>query len=224
MTTDFAIAVLFYSCTVVGLAQDQVPEKKPVPRASLSLIGEYRAVPLHTQPITSVPALRYNHIVNQDTRLNGAALGADLSLRLFREWIFAAYGLRVRYDHLFYEPSSGPGFQRSVNALTTDHLLMLRFQFDLNGDRGLYLELGHGFMNRGSDFTYSGAEQLPDGSYIEYTNSANFHFDSSIVGLGLRAERFEFGLKGYHNARPNELEPDSPYWVFAIHAGYRLTR
>lgn len=193
-------------------------------RSSLWLVGEYRAVPLYTRPLTSVDRQPVSDILNEDIRLSGAALGADVRLRLFRDWVDVAYCLRVRYDHLFFEPSSGPGIQRSVNALTADHLFMVRLNIKLKESNYLFFAGGGGYMNRGSDFTYSTSEVLPDGGVIYYTTTANFHYTSTIAALGVRLSRFECGVTGFYNGGPNELEPRSPYWVLAFHAGYRLTK
>jgi len=211
-------AVVFGSAIGSCAAQDAPP------RASIIACGEYRAVPLHTQSVTTFFQYPVDGVQNQDGRLSGAAAGVDVRIRLYREMIQAAYGLRIRYDHLYYETSSSLGVNGSVNAWTADHLLTLRIQFKLKEGGFISIAGGGGYMNRGSALTYNAVEYLPDGSEVFYTASADFTYNSTVAALAYQMNRLECGFTGYHNARPNELEFPSPYWVLAIHIGYRLTQ
>lgn len=220
-----AFATLAFSrLGALGATTDESNDSIRPPCLRLVLVGEYRAVPLHTRLESGLWRYPVDGVHDQDNRLSGSALGADVRIRLYRDWIEASYGLRVRYDHLYYEIGQAANVHRSVNALTADHLLTLRLSIRLRREQYLSFAGGGGYMNRGSAFMYDTVDYMPDGTVMTYTAAGNFYYNSTIASVSFRTDRIELGFTGYHNSSPNELEFPSPYWIIAIHAGFRLTK
>jgi hypothetical protein len=216
-----AVAVLLLLLALVSQTLSAQETKRWL---ALAIVTEYRAAPIYVDGIGGSYIRQPGRYYSQDDQLIGLSPGVDIRKNIFRHRIEGAYGIRFKYGHLLYDGPSSAGLGKSINAWTTDHLLSINGRIPVGEKREVRIAVGHGFMNRGSDYTTTQVDSLFNGQTIAFTLNGNFHYGSDFVSLSYSVSGLECGVTAYASAKVTNYDNRSPFWLLGLFLKYDIWR
>ncbi len=148
-------------------------------------------------------------------------MGFDLRKNIFQDRIEVAYGSRFKYGHLYYDFDLTSGIKRSVNAITTDHLLSINGRFPVGDEREIRVGIGLGYMRRGSAYLITTVDTLSNGQQIAVSTEGDFKYRSNFVSASYIVNRLEGGVISYYTTESHYDQP-SPFLSFAFFLKYEI--